>query len=87
LLCRSRDGGDTDDDPPRRACKFVKADAVAKIGGFAYGTTKNNEVTMAANLASMSPFSICVGELRMERGEKRLKSARVLLFRKCAWGV
>jgi len=54
------DGGDTDDDPPRRACKFSKAGVVAKITGFAYGTTKNDETTMAANLAAMSPFSICV---------------------------
>ncbi len=45
-MLSASDGGDTDDDPPRRACKFSKAGVVAKITGFAYGTTKNDETTV-----------------------------------------
>ena len=49
--------GGGDDDP---TCLYDAKDVAVNITSFAYGTTGNNENTMAANLAAMSPFSVCL---------------------------
>jgi C1A family cysteine protease len=60
----SAGGMDDEKDYPYTAhggtCKFVQSAVVAKITGYKFGTTPEDESTMADNLVSWAPLSICV---------------------------